>query len=94
MCLPTEKEEVLSSKPHHNLSHQNPGQTPASTQKLHLGKDGTRLGFGPVKEPLRILSDVSVSPDLKCEFTRILKYAAQILTGTLTCYLHASKSRI
>ena len=94
MCLPTEKEEVLSSEPHHNLSHQNPGQTPASTQKLHLGKDGTWLDFDPIKEHHGLLSDVSVSPNLKHEFTGIHKYAVQILTGTLTYYLHASKSRI
>lgn len=93
MCLPTEKEEVLSPQPHHNFSYQNPGQTPASIQKLHLGKDDTWLGFSPIKERCRLLSDISVSPDLKHEFTRIHKYAVQILAGTLTYYLCASKSR-
>lgn len=97
MCLPTEKEEVANLDPygpHHSLSHQNPGQTPAPTQKLHLGKDGLWLGFSPIKEPCGLLSNVTLSPDLKCEFTRTHKNVIHILTSPQTYYLHASKSRI
>lgn len=88
MFLPPERAVVLSPEPHHNLSHPNPGQTPGSAQKLHLGKDGTWLGFSPMKEPGGLLRKAGVSPHLKCEATRIHKYAiCQILTGSLTYYM-------
>lgn len=83
----TDKQEVLSPEPHHNLSHQNSGQISASTQKLRLGKDSTGLGSSPIKELCGPLSNVSVSLNLKCELSGMHKYAIHILTGTLTYYM-------
>lgn len=52
MCLPTEKEEVLSPEPHHNLCHQNPGQTPTLHSETPLRQGWHMAGFHPNKGTL------------------------------------------